>query len=74
MRRSTLTRLALLVFALVLLSFVVRGLARLLVGPRTAVLIAGPIAIAAVGVLLVVLGAWTLSRLGLVSLTAGDDG
>jgi O-antigen ligase len=72
MHRATLARLAVLVFALVLASFLVRGLGQFVVGRRTATLVAGPIAVLAAVVLVVVVAAWTLARLGVVTIDGGD--
>lgn len=66
MRQSTLTKLALLVFGLIFVSFLVRGFGQLLLGPRRATLLAGPLALLAAGVLAVVVGLWLLGRLGVI--------
>lgn len=66
MRQSTLTKLALLIFGLVFVSFVVRGFGQFVVGQRTATLVAGPLAALAGVVLVVVVGLWLLGRVGLV--------
>lgn len=71
--RSTLTKLALLVFGLIFVSFLIRGFGQFLVGPRTATLLAGPVAMLAAVVLVVVVGLWLLGRLGLVTIEAGPD-
>lgn len=73
MRRSTLTKLSLLVFGLVLVSFIVRGFGQLLVGPRRATMVAGPIALLAAAVLLVVVALWGLGRVGVVSIEVASD-
>lgn len=73
MRRSTLTKLSLLVFGLILVSFIVRGFGQLLVGPRRATMVAGPIALLAAAVLLVVVALWGLGRVGVVSIEAASD-
>lgn len=70
--RGTLTGLGLLVFVLAVASFVVRAAGRFVVGPRTATLIAGPVAVASVALLVVVLGLWGLARLGVISLEDED--
>lgn len=71
MYRSTLTKLALLVFALTFLAFVVRGFGQFVVGPRRATTIAGPVALLAAAVLLVVVGTWALGRVGVVRIEDG---
>lgn len=73
MRQSTLTTLALLVFALILGSFLVRGFGQLVVGPALATRAAGPVALLAAAVLLVVVCLWTLGRLGLVEIEPPDE-
>ena len=70
MRQSTLTKLALSVFALVFVSFLVRGFGQFLVGPERAMLLAGPLALLAAAVLAVVVALWTLGRAGVVSIEA----
>ena len=65
-RRSTLVRLGLLVFGLVFVAFVLRGFGQFVVGQRRATLLAGPVALLAALVLLVVLGLWLLARAGVV--------
>lgn len=59
------TTLAMLVFGLVFISFVIRGFGQFLVGPRTAMLVAGPVSVLAAGVLLFVVVFWVLSKVGL---------
>lgn len=73
MRRTTLTALALAVFGLVFLAFVVRGFGQFLLGPRRATLAAGPVAILAAGLLVVVLALWSGARLGLISIDEDGD-
>lgn len=73
MRRSSLTAMALGVFGLVLLAFVLRGFGQFLLGPRRAMLVAGPVALLAVGLLLVVLAVWSGARLGLIAVENGED-
>lgn len=65
MKQSTMTTLAMLVFVLVFISFVIRGFGQVLVGPRTAMLIAGPVSVLAAGVLLFVVVFWMLSKVGI---------
>lgn len=72
MHQSTLTKLALLVFGLVFVSFLVRGFGQFVVGPRTATLAAGPVAALAGVVLVAVVALWTLGRLGLIEVEAAD--
>jgi hypothetical protein len=66
MQQSTLTKLALLVFGLVFVSFVVRGFGQFVVGPRRAMLVAGPLAVLAAGLLGLVVALWLLGRAGIV--------
>lgn len=68
MQRSTLTKLALLVFALIFVSFLIRGFGQFLVGPRRATLVAGPVAMLAAVVLVLVAVLWVLGRLGIVEI------
>ena len=68
MNRTTLLNLALLVFVLVFLSFLVRGFGQFLVGTRTALALAGPIAFAAAVLLVLVLASWLLARAGILTL------
>lgn len=74
MRQSTLTKLALLVFALVFVSFLIRGFGQFLVGPRTATLLGGPVALLAGALLVVVVSLWLLGRLGVVRIESDRDG
>jgi hypothetical protein len=67
-KQSTLTLLGLAVFGLVFLSFLIRAFGQFLVGMGTATLVAGPVAVAAAALLVVVLGGWTLSKLGIVTI------
>lgn len=68
MYQSTLTKLALLVFTLIFVSFLIRGFGQFLVGPRTATLLAGPVAILAAMVLVLIAVLWILGRLGIVEI------
>lgn len=72
MRRSTLTKLALSVFALVFVSFLIRGFGQFVVGPRRATMLGGPVALLAGALLVVVVGLWVLGRLGIVTIEADD--
>ena len=74
MKRATLEFLSLLVFALVLLSFLVRGVGQFVLGPRGVLVIAGPISVLAAGLLVFVLAYWVLARVGVMTLEAGEDG
>ncbi len=71
MKRSTLGTLSMLVFGLILLSFLVRGVGQFVLGSRGVLLVAGPISLLAALLLVAVIGAWALDRLGLV--TIQDD-
>lgn len=68
MQQSTLTKLALLVFGLVFVSFIVRGFGQFVVGPRMATMVAGPLAVLAGLVLLLVLVLWLLGWLGILAI------
>lgn len=68
MQQSTLTKLALLVFALVFVSFVIRGFGQFVVGPRRAMVVAGPLAALAAVVLVFVVLLWVLGRVGLIEI------
>lgn len=72
MRQSTLTKLGLLVFALVFVSFVVRGFGQFVVGPRRAMAVAGPLALLAAAVLATVVVLWVLGRTGVVRIDRDD--
>lgn len=73
MRRATLTTMALTVFGLVFVAFVIRGFGQFLLGPRRATLVAGPVALLAAGLLLVVLGTWVGARVGLIAVEDDVD-
>lgn len=68
MKRSRLTLLGLSVFALILVSFVIRGFGQLLLGPRTATLLAAPTFGAALALVVFVLAVWLLSLVGVTSI------
>lgn len=70
MQQSTLTKLALLVFGLVFVSFLIRGFGQFIVGPRRATMLGGPVALLAAAVLVVVAGLWVLGRIGVVEIEA----
>lgn len=72
MHQSTLTKLGLLVFGLVFVSFLIRGFGQLVVGPRVATAAAGPVAALAGGLLVVVVALWALGWLGVVEVEAAD--
>lgn len=73
MKRMTVTALGLLVFLLVFVSFLVRAIGQFLIGPRRATLYAGPIALLAGVVLLVVIGVVLGVKAGIVTLEDGGD-
>ena len=73
MRQSTLTKLALLVFALVFVSFLIRGFGQFVLGPRTATMLAGPVAVLAAVVLTIVVGLWLLGRAGVVRIVEPEE-
>jgi hypothetical protein len=57
----------------VFLSFLVRGFGQFVIGARTATLLAGPVAVVAAGLLLVVISLWGLGRLGVVPIETNDQ-
>ncbi|MDZ7700886.1 MAG: hypothetical protein U5J98_01815 [Halobacteriales archaeon] len=73
MRRTTLTKLALAVFGLIFLSFLLRGFGQFVLGTRGATMLGGPVALLAGGLLVVVVALWLLGRLGVIEIEA-DDG
>lgn len=72
MRQSTLTKLALLVFALIFVAFLIRGFGQFVVGPRRATLLGGPLAVLAAGLLTVVLALWFLGKLGVLEIEPAE--
>jgi hypothetical protein len=72
MRQSTLVKLALLVFALVFVSFLIRGFGQFVVGPRRATMLGGPVAVLAAALLVVVAALWLLGRLGLIEIETDE--
>lgn len=72
MRRATLTKLALAVFGLVFLSFLLRGFGQFVLGSRGATMLGGPVALLAGGLLVVVVALWLLGRLGVIEIEAED--
>lgn len=68
MNWATLRTLALLVFGLIFLSFLVRGFGQFLVGMETALAVAAPIALAAAALLVFVVAYWLLARAGVLTL------
>lgn len=72
MRRATLTKLALSVFGLVFLSFLLRGFGQFVLGSRGATMLGGPVALLAGGLLVVVVALWLLGRLGVIEIEAED--
>lgn len=73
MRRVSVTALALSVFGLVLLAFLLRAFGQFLLGPRRATLLAGPVAVLAGLVLALVIGIVVLDRAGVVSIDEPPD-
>lgn len=73
MQQSTLTKLGLLVFGLIFVSFLIRGFGQFIVGPRRATLVAGPVALLAAGVLVVVAVLWGLGRVGVIRIESERD-
>lgn len=73
MKRSTLGSLALAVFGLVLVAFLVRGLGQFVLGQQGVLQIAGPISLVAAGLLVVVLVLWGLGRLGVVTIEDSEE-
>jgi hypothetical protein len=68
MRRGTLNLAAGMVFVLILLSFLVRGTGQFLVGPDRVKFLVSPLLFLALALLAVVVAAWTLDRLGVVTI------
>lgn len=68
MKRRTLTALGLGVFALVFVSFMLRAFGQFLLGPRRATFLAGPVALLAGGLLVVVILIALAARGGLLTL------
>lgn len=73
MKQATLTKLALLVFVLIFLSFLIRGIGQFIVGQRTAMLVAGPIALIAAALICLVVAIWVFAWLGIASIQADTD-
>lgn len=71
MRRARFTLLGLLVFGLLFVSFVVRGLGQFIVGPAPALWLAGVIAAGAGLLVLGLVAFWVLARLGMTTLEEG---
>ncbi len=74
MDRSTFGTLALAAFGLVLASFVVLGLSRILLGYRTALLLAAPIGVVASVLVVVLFVRSLLAATGVAPLGNGGDG
>ncbi|NIS36443.1 MAG: hypothetical protein GWN07_36720 [Actinobacteria bacterium] len=72
MQRSTVTKLALAVFGLIFVSFLIRGFGQFVVGTRTATMLAGPVALAAAALLVVVVALWVLGRAGVITIEAEE--
>lgn len=71
MRYATMGKLGVLVFALVLASFLVRGFGRLFVGADVAVRLATPIALVAAALVVFLVAFWLLARVGITTLEDG---
>ncbi|MEM4781821.1 MAG: hypothetical protein QXG03_09715 [Halalkalicoccus sp.] len=65
MKQSTFVKAGLLAFGLVLLTFVIRGSTRLLLGDRIAAALSAPVALLALGLLVALVLAALLSALGI---------
>ncbi|MHB9288037.1 hypothetical protein ACKVMT_13465 [Halobacteriales archaeon Cl-PHB] len=72
MHQSRFVTLGLACFGLILGSFLVRGTTRIVVGDRTAVLLAAPLALTALGLLLVLLVVSLLAVTGVRPLEGGE--
>lgn len=72
MHQTTITTLSVLVFALVIVSFVIRGVGQFVVGPRTAMLVAGPVAVAAAALLVVIVVVWFLAWAGITTIEQNE--
>ena len=68
LKQATVANLGMLVFGLVFVSFAIRGFGQLLVGRQAAMVVAGPVAVLAAGVLLFVIVFWTLSLVGITEI------
>lgn len=68
MRRSSVLLLGLAVFGLTFLAFLIRAFGQFIVGPRTATLVAGPVAMLAGIALIGVISIMLLAKAGLVRL------
>lgn len=68
MRYATMGKLGVLVFVLVLASFLVRGFGRLVVGADVAIRLATPIALVAVALVVFLVTFWVLAQLGITTL------
>ncbi len=73
MMQATLAKLALSVFILIFVSFMIRGVGQFIVGHRTAMLVAGPVAIIAAALMCLVITVWGLAWLGLISIDTDDS-
>lgn len=73
MKQVTLAKLAVSVFVLILLSFLIRGVGQFVVGHRTAMLVAGPVAVIAALIMGLVALVWGLAWLGIISIEADTD-
>lgn len=70
MKQSTFVTLGLLAFGLILLTFVIRGTTRLILGDRVAALLSAPVGIAAGGLLL---GLFVLAILAVTGIKPMDE-
>lgn len=68
MRRATLELLSVLVFVLVLVSFLIRGFGQFVLGPAGILVVAGPVSLAAALLLMFVLGYWLLAQIGVTTI------
>lgn len=72
LHRDTLLTVGLAVFGVVLFGFFVRGFGQFIVGPRTALLLAGPFFVAGAVLLVVVIGLWVLGWIGVLEIETGE--
>jgi membrane protein implicated in regulation of membrane protease activity len=73
LKESTMGKLGLWVFGLLLLSFLIRGPSQFLVGQKTAKLLAGPPSILALCILVFLIGYWVLAKVGVTTIERDLD-
>lgn len=73
MKQATFAKLALSVFVLIFLSFMIRGVGQFIVGHRTAMLVAGPVAVIAALLIGVVVAIWVFAKLDIIHIEADGN-